>query len=139
MLQWLVSIPPSGAPPFNGSCSSRRIRYRKHSSMFCPWVFLENNPCLFFTGMGYLVHFLLSMPVAEREPTPCYHDAYSVGTLRRACREKYGQTYCKTTFLPPSGVGPFSIFGCDYLDAPYWQSSTSWSWQEAFHLWSVVC
>ena len=34
----------------------------------------------FYFGMVSYVCVLLSMLVAKREPTPCYHDAYSVGT-----------------------------------------------------------
>ena len=40
------------------------------------------------------------MLVAQREPTPCYHDAYSVGTLQWASWEKGWLNHCKTTFSP---------------------------------------
>ena len=40
------------------------------------------------------------MGVAKREPIPCYHDAYSVGTPWWAFRGNYGQKERKTTLSP---------------------------------------
>ena len=40
------------------------------------------------------------MLVAKRVPTPCYHDAYSVGSPNRAFREKGWQKHCKTMVSP---------------------------------------
>ena len=40
------------------------------------------------------------MLVAKQEPTPCYHDAYSVGTPRWAFGEKGLPNHCKTTMSP---------------------------------------
>ena len=46
----------------------------------------------FFQGYGFFIWvLLLGMLVAMREPTPCYHDAYSVGIPKRACGGKSGQ------------------------------------------------
>ena len=50
--------------------------------------------------MVFLWRFLLDMPVAKREPTQCYHDAYSVGVPQGAYGKKSGQIYCKTTVSP---------------------------------------
>ena len=43
------------------------------------------------------------MLVAKWEPTPCYHDAYSVGTPNWAFRVKGWLTHCKTTISPLFG------------------------------------
>ena len=40
----------------------------------------------------------LGMLVAQWVPTPCYNDAYSVGTPEWALREKGWLKHCKTTF-----------------------------------------
>ena len=40
------------------------------------------------------------MLVAMREPTPCYHDAYSVGIPEGAYGEKSGQSHYNTTVSP---------------------------------------
>ena len=42
----------------------------------------------FFQGMVFDFSLPLDMLVAKREPTPCCHDAYSVGTPNRAFWEK---------------------------------------------------
>ena len=72
----------------------------------------------FYEGMVSYFSVLLSMLVAEREPTPCYRDAYSVDTPKWAYREKGWQNHCKTTFSPLFGrfffwlaKGPFSFSG----------------------------
>ena len=58
---------------------SRRNRYPKRGSIFYPWFFWGDIiHVLFKNDMGYLVLFLLSVPVAKREPAPCSCDAYSV-------------------------------------------------------------
>ena len=72
----------------------------------------------------------LGMLVAKREPTPCYHDAYSVGTPNRAFWEKGWQIHCKTMISPFFGrfflVSKMTIFffvgwlfyGCFMLGGP---------------------
>ena len=40
------------------------------------------------------------MLVAKREPTPCYRDAYSVGSSKWTYRRKGWQIHCETTFSP---------------------------------------
>ena len=51
--------------------------------------------------MVFIWVLLLGMLVAMREPTPCYHDAYSVGIPKGAYGGKSGQNHCKTTVSPP--------------------------------------
>ena len=57
------------------------------------------------------------MLAAEQEPTPCYHDAYSVGTPQWAFWEKGRQNHSKTTVFPLYGCfswlenGLFSFLG----------------------------
>ena len=57
---------------------SRRVFY------FPRGYFWVAKLCLFFTGMVFIWVLLLGMLVATREPTPCYHDAYSVGLPKGA-------------------------------------------------------
>ena len=96
---------------------SRRNRFPKRGSIVYP-LLLDIIHVFFKKKKGYLVHLLLDLQVAKREPTSCYDDAYSVGTPEWAFWVKYGQTHCKTTFLPRIGVfcwlanGPFFISGC---------------------------
>ena len=52
---------------------------------------------LFFFRSMVFFWILLDMLAAEREPTPCYHDAYSVGAPRWAFWEKGWQIHCETT------------------------------------------
>ena len=64
-----------------------------------PFYFFFGDKTLlfFFEGKVSFISVLLSMLVAKREPTPCYRDAYSVGTHKRAFREKGWQKNRKTT------------------------------------------
>ena len=65
-----------------------------------PFLFLfwRENFTLFLKGMFSYVCVLLSMLVAMRDPTPCCHDAYSVGTPQWACWAKGWQKHCEITF-----------------------------------------
>ena len=73
---------------------------------------------------------LLSMLVTKREqPTPCYHDAHSVGTPNWAFRVKGWLTHCKTmfsllvwTFFPGQQK---DIFGGYSVDVSYWEGQAS--------------
>ena len=82
--------------------------------------------CLFFKGMVFIWVLLLGMLVALREPTPCYHDAYSVGIPEGAYGGKSGQNRYKTTVSPLLNVffwlvnGLFIFSGGGGLDAAYW-------------------
>ena len=61
------------------------------------YIFLEKNLCSFYKGMDSYFCILLSMLVAKREPTPCYRDAYSVGTPKWAYWGRGWQIHCKAT------------------------------------------
>ena len=78
--------------------------FKKTDLLFPLGFFLESETMLFFRGMVVIWVLLLGMLVAMREPTPCYHDAYSVGIPKRACGEKSGQNHCKTTVSPVKNV-----------------------------------
>ena len=82
---------------------SRRDQSSKSASFYFPFVFWEENILPFFKGMVLFVFVLLDMLVAKWEPTPCYHDAYSVGTPNWAFRVKGWLTHCKTTISPLFG------------------------------------
>ena len=56
--------------------------------------------CSFYRSMVHYFRVLLSIPVAKREPTPGYYDAYSVGTPKWAFLEESGQKNRKTTLSP---------------------------------------
>ena len=64
------------------------------------YLFWENRPHSFSKGVVFGFSLPLGMPVAEREPTPCCHDAYSVGTTNRAVRVKSWHEHCKTMVSP---------------------------------------
>ena len=68
----------------------------------------------------------LGMQVARREPTPCYHDAYSVH-LTGDFGGKAGKKHCKTTFSPFLGrffLGKqednFPLLGGSFMGYLYW-------------------
>ena len=82
---------------------SRRCQYPRKVSFYFPSFFLEKK--LYSFSMGMVSYFCvpLGMQVAEREPTPCYRDAYSVDTPKWEYREKGLQNHCKNTFSPLFG------------------------------------
>ena len=55
---------------------------------------------LFFQGTAFYYWILLDMLVAEREPTPCYRDAHSVGTLNGHFGGNTGRKKRETTLSP---------------------------------------
>ena len=79
----------------------------------------------FFLGKVFF-SLLLDMLVAKREPTPCYHDAYSVGTPKWTIGEKGWQKHGETTVSP--FVGRFFLvskrtitFGrASFMGSLYW-------------------
>ena len=82
--------------------------------------------------MGF--SFPLDMLVAMREPTPCYHDAYSVGIPKGAYGGRAGKISIRPQFPPFSIVffwlvnGLFTFLGSGGMDASYWTGSASWAW-----------
>ena len=53
----------------------------QQTDLLFPLVFFWGmRLCFFLQGVVFLWQILLDMLVAIREPTPCYHDAYSVGS-----------------------------------------------------------
>ena len=64
-LCWVTALPTVTTPPIS-----------KGSVFLFPFRFFFVEKPWFFAGRGIL---LLDMLVAKREPTPCCHDAYSVG------------------------------------------------------------
>ena len=90
--RWCTS--PLGVVPVGSGGRRWRLSRRRHSSKgasflfpFC--IFLENKIYFFFQEYGNF--FLpLGMLVAEWVPTPCYNDAYLVGTPKWAFWRKGG-------------------------------------------------
>ena len=80
---------------------------------------------LFFKGM-FFFSIPLGMLVAKREPTPCYHDAYSVGTPNWASWVKGWQKHFKTMVSPFLGRFFFGkqknyfLFGCSFMGFTQW-------------------
>ena len=76
-------------------------------------LFYVHETVLFLRGTVCYFYALLSMLVAQWEPTPCYRDAHSVGALKWAYWEKVWQNHCETTVPPCLDVffwlakGPF--------------------------------
>ena len=62
--------------------------FHKTDLLFPLGFFWGTKLCLFFRSMAFIWVLLLGMLVAMREPTPCYHDAYSVGIPKRAFGEE---------------------------------------------------
>ena len=63
---------------------SRRLQSSKRVSFSFPLFFIDGGENFFFKGKVSCISSLLDMLVAKREPTPCYNDAYSVGTPKWA-------------------------------------------------------
>ena len=84
-----------------------RLRRRRQSSkgvsFYFPCVFWVEKILLFFRGIVLGFAIPLGMLVAKWVPTPCYNDAYSVGTPEWAFWVKGWQKYHKTTFSPLLG------------------------------------
>ena len=87
--------------------SRRRQSPRSVSFYFPCFSFLGRK--LYSFSLSSVSYFCLlqGMLVAKREPTPCYRDAYSVGTPKRAFGRRGGKgwqkNHCKTTFSPLFG------------------------------------
>ena len=105
---------------------SRRRQTSKSVSFYFPFVsFWEIMLYSFFRSIILGIFVLLGMLVAKWVPTPCYIDAYSVGTPKWAFWEKGWQRYHETTFSPLFGcfflVSKRTFFlGGSMLDASYW-------------------
>ena len=67
------------------------------------FLFWESELYSFFHGKVSCISLPLGMLVPKREPTPCYHDAYSVGTLNGAFLRKNWPKHCKTMVSPLFG------------------------------------
>ena len=105
----VVHFPSRGRARWVGgrrwSLSRRRQTFKSLSFYFPSIFFWGNNFYSFFKSMGFSIP--LGMLVANWVPTPCYNDAYSVGTPRWAFWGKGWQKYCGTTFSP-------------FLDVSFW-------------------
>ena len=113
---------------------SRRRQTPKGSSFYFPNIlFWGKNFYSFFKSLGFSLP--LGMLVAKWVPTPCYNDAYSVGTPYWASWGKGWQKHCGTTFSPPCWTFLFGkqkdflfFLGGYMLDAAYWEGQASWAW-----------
>ena len=111
---------------------SRRRQTSKGVSFYFPSIFFWWTAFYsFFKSMGFSIP--LDMLVAMREPTPCYHDAYSVGIPKGAYGGKSGQSQHKTTVSPliqsvflVSKRTLYFFLGVGGLDAFY--KSGIWLW-----------
>ena len=113
--QWSASILLGGALPLSGSCplgwetalATVTTSPIFHGCLFISFfIFYGLNFTLFFRyGFFFTFSLPLGMLVAEREPTPCYHDAYSVGTLTGLFWGKTG----KNTVRPWFSLGRFFL------------------------------
>ena len=82
---------------------SRRRQSSKGVSFYFSFVSFGGKNFTFFQGKVSCICLPLGMLVAKREPIPCYHDAYSVGTPNGAFWEKGWQMHCKTVVSPLFG------------------------------------
>ena len=107
---------------------SRRRRTSKGVSFYFPCIsFGGNMMCSFFKSIFLGICIQLGMLVAKWVPTPCYNDAYSVGTPKWALWRKNWLKYCKT-MIPPflgrfflvSKRTFFFFWGSYQVDASHW-------------------
>ena len=71
---------------------SRHRQSSKSASFYFPFVFFFwKSILLFLKSMVLFLFLLLDMLVDYWEPTPCYHEAYSVGAPKWAFWGKHGQ------------------------------------------------
>ena len=79
---------------------SRRRQFPRKVSFYVPVLsfFLGKILCYFYKGMDSYFCVLLSMPVAKREPTPCYRDANSVVLLSGLFGRKGGKYTVRPRF-----------------------------------------
>ena len=124
---------------------SRRRQTSKGASFFFPFVsFWGNVLYSFFKSIILGFSIPLGMLAAKWVPTPCYDDAYSVGTPKWAFWEKGWQMQYKTTFPPHLGrfflvsKRTFYFLGGYTVDASYREGQASWAWPSRYHSWSAV-
>ena len=108
---------------------SRRRQSSKSVSFYFPFISFFGKILYSFTKCMVSVFSLpLGMLVAKWEPTPCYRDAYSVGTPNWAFRMKGWQKHCKTMFPPffwtflfgeQKNIFLFWVRGYS-MDVPFW-------------------
>ena len=80
---------------------SRRRQISKSGSFYFPFVsFWVNMVYSCFKSMIFGLFIPLGMLVAKWVPTPCYNNAYLVGTPKWAFWEKGWQRHCKTMISP---------------------------------------
>ena len=91
-----ASILLGGALPLSGSCPlgwgtalatvTTSPIFQGCVFLFPLYIFLGEQIILFFSGVYFCFFLPLGMLVAKWVPTPCYNDAYSVGTPKWAFR-----------------------------------------------------
>ena len=145
--RWCTSplgVVPAGLGDGVGDCHDAANLPRVCLFISLIFHFWGKNLTTFFQGKVSCICLPLGMLVAKKEPTPCYHDAYSVGTPNGAFWGKTGKNTVRPWFHPCLDVsfwyvnGPFTFLGSCGLDAPYREGQTSWSWSTVFYPWSTV-
>ena len=110
----LVHLPSLGRARWVGGRRwplSRRSQLSKKRTFYFPRGFLwVAKLCLFSKGMVFIWVLLLGMLVAMREPTPCYHDAYSVGIPSGAYGGRAGKVTIRPQFPPLLNVFFWLVF-----------------------------
>ena len=128
---------------------SRRRQTSKGVSFCFPCIsFLVNVFYSFVKSMIFGFSIPLGMLVAKWVPTPCYNDAYLVGTPKWAFWGKGWLKHCQTMISPFLGrlflVSKRTFYfsgergGRGYkMDASYWEGQASWAWPSCFPAWSA--
>ena len=115
----LVHFPSWGRARWvGGRCwpLSRRSQFsRKQTFYFPSGCFGGPKLCLFSRGVAFMWFFLVGMPVAVREPNPCYHDACSVGVPKGAHGGRAGRSTVRPLFPPVPNV-----FFCRFWGVVVW-------------------
>ena len=102
-----LGVVPVGLGEVVGRCHD--VANLPRVCLFISLVFFFGRNMLysFYKSMSMGVSLPLGMPVAKWVSTPCYNDAYSVGTPKWASWEKGWLKHCKTMISP--------FLGCFFL------------------------
>ena len=106
--RWCTSplgVVPAGLGDGVGDChdAAHLPRVCLFTSLVFHYFFGRGN-FTFFAGKVSCISLPLGMLVAKREPTPCYRDAYLVGTPYGAFWEKGWLKHCETMVSPLLGT-----------------------------------
>ena len=135
--QWYTSplgVVPAGLGDGVGHCHGVAELPRVCLFISLVYLFRVNVFYSFFKSIILGFSIPLGMVVAKWVPTPCYNDAYLVGTPKWAFLEKSWLKHCKTMISPFLGrlflvsKRTFYFSGGYKMGAPCREGQASWAW-----------